>query len=61
MLLRGDMIQIFKIICDLENIPSERFFRISTSTTRGHNFKLEKSHCKTSMRLHQFSQRIISN
>ncbi|MEW8548044.1 MAG: hypothetical protein AB2693_31460 [Candidatus Thiodiazotropha sp.] len=58
---RGDMIQTFKIIHGFEDIPSERFFKISTSTTRGHHFKLEKSHCKTTMRLHQFSQRIINN
>lgn len=59
---RGDMLQTFKIIKGIENIPSERFFSvITTSTTRGHSFKLEKPRCRTSIRLQQFSQRIIND
>ncbi|MES9971492.1 MAG: reverse transcriptase family protein, partial [Candidatus Thiodiazotropha sp.] len=59
---RGDMLQTFKILNGLEDIPSERFFNVATnSSTRGHNFKLEKPRCNTSFRLQHFSQRIIND
>ena len=59
---RGDMIQTFKIIKGIEDIPSERFFRLCTSSsTRGHSLKLEKPRCRTTLRLQQFSQRIIND
>ena len=55
------MIQTFKIIYRIEDIPSERFYTIvSNSTTRGHNFKLDKPRCQTTFKLQHFSQRIIS-
>ena len=59
---RGDMIQTFKIIKGIEDIPSDRFFKLSnSSSTRGHSLKLEKPRCRTTMRLQHFSQRIINN
>ena len=40
---RGDMIQKFTIIKDIEDIPSERFLKLcNSSSTRGHSLKLEK-------------------
>ncbi len=58
---RGDMIQTFKIIRGIEDIPSDRFFTICHSMTRGHEYKLAKPRCTTSFRLQQFSQRIIND
>ena len=59
---RGDMIRTFKIIKGIEDIPSERFFKLcENSSTRGHSLKLEKPRCKTTMRLQHFSQRIIND
>ena len=56
------MLQTFKILHKIEDIPSERFFTIiSNPSTRGHNFKLEKPRCRTSFRLQHFSQRIIND
>ena len=55
------MIQTFKIIHRIEDIPSERFFTIvSNLTTHGHNFKLDKPRCQTTFRHQHFSQRIIN-
>ena len=52
---RGDMLQTFKILHKIEDIPSERFFTIiSNTSTRGHNFKFEKPRCRTSFRLQHF-------
>ena len=59
---RGDMIQTFKIIKGIEDIPSERFINLCTSSsTRGHSVKLKKPRCRTTLRLQQFSQRIIND
>ena len=47
---RGDMIQTFKIIKGIEDIPSERFFKVCTSSsTRSHSLKLEKPCCRTTL------------
>ena len=55
------MIQTYKIIHGIEDIPSERFFTVVTNlATRGHNHKVEKPRCKTSFRIQHFSQRIIN-
>ena len=59
---RGDMIQTFKIIKGIEDIPSKRFFKLCTSSsTRGHSLKLVKPRCRTTLRLQQFSQRSIND
>lgn len=59
---RGDMIQTFKIIRELEDIPRDRFFMLSSSTlTRGHSLKIEKPRCNTTTRLRHFSQRVIND
>ena len=53
---------LFKIIKGIEDIPSERFFKLCTSSlTRGHSLKLEKSRCRTTLQLQQFSQRFINS
>ena len=55
------MIQTYKIIHGIEDIPSERFFTVVTNlATRRHTHKLEKPRCKMSFRLQHFSQRIIN-
>ena len=39
---RMDMIQLFKIIANIDNISSIELFQFSTTETRGHSFKLHK-------------------
>ena len=58
---RGDIIQCFKIIKGLDDIPCERFFTFAESRTRGHCYKLIKPRCETSFRLRSFSQRVITD
>ena len=55
---RGDIIQCFKIIKGLDDIPCERFFAFAESRTRGHCYKLIKPRCETSFRHRSFSQRV---
>ena len=58
---RGDMIQCFKIIKGLDDIPCDKFFTAAESRTRGHCYKLIKPRCETSFRLRSFSQRVITD
>ena len=57
---RGDMIEVYKIVNQLDNVDEEIFFkRSSESKTRGHNFKLVKPNCRTDIRKFSFGHRVI--
>ena len=59
--LRGDQIEVFKILNGYENIDSNLFFEIKESKkTRGHNFTLVKKQSRLDVRKFSFSQRTIN-
>ena len=59
--LRGDQIEVFKILNGYENIDSNLFFQIKESKiTRGHNFTLVKKQSRLDVRKFSFSQRTIN-
>ena len=59
--LRGDLIQVFKIITFSNEETISKFFTFSNSNnTRGHNLKLFKKSCRTDIRKHSFSNRVIN-
>ena len=59
--LRGDQIEIFKILNGYENIDRNMFFSLKKdSRTRGHEVKLVKDQCRLDIRKHSFSQRTIN-
>jgi len=58
---RADLIEVYKILHGLTDIPVSTFFQLNTdSSTRGHSMKLVKPHCHTDSRLHFFSSRVIN-
>ena len=58
--LRGDQIEVFKILNGYENIDRNMFFSLKKdSRTRGHEVKLVKDQCRLDIRKHSFSQRTI--
>ena len=58
--LRGDQIEVFKILNWYENIDRNMFFSLKKdSRTRGHEVKLVKDQCRLDIRKHSFSQRTI--
>ena len=58
--LRGDQIEVFKILNGYENIDSNLFFQIKESKiTRGHNFTMKKQ-SRFDVRKFSFSQRTIN-
>ena len=59
--LRGDQIEVFKILNGYENIDRNMFFSLKKdSRTRGHEVKLVKNQCRLDIRKHSFSQRTIN-
>ena len=59
--LRGDQIEVFKILHGYENIDRNMFFSLKKdSRTRGHEVKLVKDQCRLDIRKHSFSQRTIN-
>ena len=59
--LRGDQIEVFKILNGYENIDRNMFFSLKKdSRTRGHEVKLVKDQCRLDTRKHSFSQRTIN-
>ena len=59
--LRGDQIEVFKILNGYENIDSNIFFEIKESKiTRGHNYTLVKKQSRLDVRKYSFSQQTIN-
>ena len=59
--LRGDQIEVFKILNGYGNIDSNIFFEIKESKiTRGHNYTLVKKQSRLDVRKYSFSQRTIN-
>jgi hypothetical protein len=59
---RGDMIQVYKLLHDIDRVEKSIFFTMSLYTrTRGHSKKKFKGRCETTLRKHSFSQRIIDD
>ena len=58
---RADVIQIFRMIKGFDNLNQKDFFEIDTnSRTRGHRYKIIKTHCRTNKKLHSFPHRVIN-
>ena len=59
--LRGDQIEVFKILNGFENIDRNMFFSLNKDNrTRGHEVKLVKDQCILDIRKYSFSQRTIN-
>jgi hypothetical protein len=59
---RGDMIQTYKILNEIDRIDSTLFFDISAaSVTRGHSQKIVKKHARLGSRQSVFSQRVVND
>ena len=58
---RGDMIEVFKILNNIDYISDkENFFPQNYNNTRGHCNKLYKRGCNTNLRKNFFNQRIVN-
>ena len=59
--VRGDLIEVFKMMKGFDNVDFNKFFKISNiKNTRGHFYKLSKQRCKGERRRNFFTQRVIN-
>ena len=58
--LRGDQIEVFKILKGYENIDRNIFFTVKEERTRGHGVALAKKQCRLDIRKFSFSQRTVN-
>ena len=60
--IRGDQIEVFKIMHGYEGLNKDMFFRIKNdSITRGHSLALVKSYSRLDIRKYTFSQRVVND
>ena len=57
--MRGDLIEVYKIMHGLANLNPEKFFTFSTSGLRGHRYKLFKPRVRTDIGKFSFFYRIV--
>ena len=58
--LRGDLIQVFKIVHGFDRLSFDNFFNLSHNNyTRGHGLKLRKDFSRLDIRKYFFSQRVV--
>ena len=55
-----DLIQVFKIICNIDDIQMDGLFELSDSQTRGHNKTLKKPRALKSFRINSFCVRVVN-
>ena len=59
--MRGDQIEVFKILNGYENIDRNIFFSIKEKRrTRGHGITLAKKQCRLDIRTFSFSQKTVN-
>ena len=59
--LRGDMIEVYKLLNGYEDIDYRTLFTLSDRQSRGHSLKLKKpASCRTTLRSQYFSLRAIN-
>ena len=57
---RADIIEVYKIMNDIDIADKAKLFPISAvTTTRGHHQKIFKRHSRTNIRKHSFANRIV--
>ena len=59
--LRGNQIEVFKIVNGYEDVDRNMFFKLKeVSRTRGHKAVLVKEQCRLDTRKYSFSQRVTN-
>ena len=60
--LRGDLIQVYKILHGVNDVQKEAFFEMSSEETgtRGNSMKIQKKHARLNIRKNSFTHRIVS-
>ena len=57
--LRGDLIEVFKIMKGFDNVDYRDFFIVSANRCRGHSMKIYKERFNTNIGKFMFSNRVV--
>jgi hypothetical protein len=57
--IRGDLIEVFKIVKGYKDVNAQTFFELSKLCTRGYSLKLFKTGCNLDCRKYTFAHRIV--
>ena len=58
--LRSDLIEVFKLMHNLEGVKREDFFQLRIDTgRRGHALTILKQHCRLNVRKNFFTHRVV--
>ena len=57
---RTDVLQVFRIIHQIDKISFDDFFTYNRSNTRGHSYQLSKPRAETKLRQNTFSHRVVN-
>lgn len=58
---RADMIQVYKILHDIDTIDKDKLFTLASyRATRGHSYKLHKKGSRLNLRANTFSNRVVN-
>ena len=57
--MRGDLIEVYKMMHGFTNIDISEFFILLTTGLRGHNYKLFKPRINTDVGKYSFSYRVV--
>lgn len=58
--IRGDLIQVFRMIKGIDKVDTKSFFTINKSTLRGHSVKLYKNRFHTDLGKYLFRNRVVT-
>jgi len=57
--LGGDLIKVFKMFKDFDNLDPLLFFELNTAPNRGHYLKLVKPRCHLDVRKYSVAHRVV--
>jgi len=59
--VRGDLIQLYKIINNVDDISFDKFFTFNTNITINSDFKLNTKYSRTNLRKYTYSNRVVKH
>jgi len=60
-MIRADLIQVFKILNNIDHVNKDKFFTFALDSRRGHSLKLYKSRFNLDVGKFAFSNRVCDN
>ena len=57
---RADMLQVYRILTEIDNVQIDQSIQIEKTSTRGHKFKIFKPRCKTNVKKNTLAYRAVN-